>query len=207
MVSALPYSQIPNQMLESPGFDPISMLYTHQQDRPALLEDVVVEKLGAAQRVLLTTDGTVTTLLETLSLEPVHAETCDATPLDWGNAEYWLRIGPADRLSERRIFLIGQRSERHYVMARSAIVSNRVGEDFFRALSNARSGLGEALRMAGMETTRELLWYGAVAPAHHPDWLDTDERLLSRAYRIWHRRQPFLFIHETFLPAASVLLR
>lgn len=195
-----------NRMPESPHFDPISPLFTHQHARPDMLDHVAATELGAAQRLLLTTDGTVTTLLETLALEPVHVAACDATPLDWGDVAAWLETGPVESLRERRIFLVGQRSGRRYVMARSAIVENRAGERFFQALRHARSGLGEALRSAGMETTRELLWYGAVRPAHHPDWLTTAARLVSRAYRIRHRQQPLLFIHETFLPDTAELL-
>lgn len=181
-------------------FDPVSFLFTHQADRPDLLTDVTVGQLSATQRMLLTTDGTVTTLLENLSLEPVYAEPCIATPLDGGDVAVWLQLGDEDSLRERRVFLVGQHSGRPYVMARSAIVEHRASSEFFAALARARSGLGEVLRQVGMETTRELLWYGQVKPECYPDWLMSTQPLLSRAYRIWHQQRPLLFIHETFLP-------
>ncbi len=181
-------------------FDPISPLFTHQAERPDLLNDVKVSELSATQRMLLTTDGTVTTLLENLKLEPVYAEPCAATPLDCGDVAVWLQLGEQDSVRERRIFLVGQYSGRHYVMARSAIVEHRASGEFFAALAQAHGGLGEVLRQVGMETTRELLWYGQVKPERYPDWLATTEPLLSRAYRIWHQQRPLLFIHETFLP-------
>lgn len=195
-----------------PYFDPIGVQFTHQHARPAALDDVSVAELGAAQRVLLTTDGTVTTLLETLAMEPVHAESCEVTPPDCGDPRDWLEAAESDTLSERRVFLVGQSSRQRYVMARSAIVETRATDHFFQALSGARGGLGEALRTTGMLTTRELLWYGAIKPARYPDWLIGiepvgDFPLLSRAYRIRHGHLPLLFIHEIFLPNTCNLLR
>ncbi len=85
-----------------PHFDPISAQFTHQHARPAILDDVSVAELDATQRVLLTTDGTVTTLLETLALEPVHAEPCEVTPPDCGDMAAWLEARLAVGCGEER---------------------------------------------------------------------------------------------------------
>lgn len=88
-------------------------------------------------RILLTTDGTVTTLLEACTGEPIMTRTTRETgpaPLDRlpGVADGWWRqadarpLAAAEALIARRVILRGARSGLAYVLAESPIAPERL---------------------------------------------------------------------------------
>ena len=87
------------------------------------------------------------------------------------------------------------------IWAESHIVSERLPPKFLELLDGASDGIGEALEQVGLESWREMLWFGLDAP---PDWASDDPAsepgpaVLKRLYRVITQNRPALLISESF---------
>jgi chorismate-pyruvate lyase len=120
------------------------------------IETVPVE-LDPFDRMLLTADGTVTTLLEACAGEPIVTRTMrqsGAATLDrlraasgcwWQPDPRLLHLAPAERLMARRVTLNGSRSGAVYVLAESLVVPDRLPDWFADRLLHAGASLGRLL--------------------------------------------------------------
>ncbi|HEX6499071.1 MAG TPA: chorismate pyruvate-lyase family protein [Micromonosporaceae bacterium] len=173
--------------------------FVAQASRPVELRDVAVDTLRPEQRCLLATDGMVSTTLETYHLEPVvaHPISQDDVPVPRPQAD-WLDVPEATVVLRRRVVIRGQDSGVAYVAAESLLVPSRLPHGFGPGIGRFPSGLGAALAATGIESRRELLWFGA---ATLPEWYPTPVpgRLPQRTYRVIHRGEPISLITESFL--------
>jgi chorismate-pyruvate lyase len=161
---------------------------------PTDLEPVRLDAIGAALRVLLLGDGTVTTSLQSLHMEPVRAEHIETTDTD--PDEHWwtgdgLGLTPGSVVRQRKARIVGARSGAVYLTAVSTLVLDRVPAGVLAALDGAPRGLGQALIESEVESRRELLWV-----AREPSGE------LTRAYRIVIDGQAAIGVRETFTLAA-----
>ena len=118
-------------------------------------------------RMLLTADGTVTTLLEACTGEPIVTRTTRqaARPRStgcWPPAGRWwhpdaqlLELAPAERLIARRVTLRGARSGVAYVLAESLVVPDRLPGAIADRLLRAGASLGRLLAARQLETRRD----------------------------------------------------
>ena len=129
-------------------------------------------------RMLLTTDGTVTTLLEACTGEPIVTRTTRQSgpaPLDelraspgcwWHPSPELLEVVPFERLLARRVTLSGARSGIAYVMAEALVAPDRLPELTAHALLRPGASLGRLLAEGRLETRRELLGIERGASRH-----------------------------------------
>jgi chorismate-pyruvate lyase len=186
-----------------PAGDDVEALFTRhfvaQASRPVGLLDVPVGSLHPGHRCLLATDGMVSTTLEAYNLEPIAAH-----PVSQGDVRapateaHWLGVAPAATAFRRRVALRGAVSEALYVVAESLLVPSRLPTGFGGAIDRFPSGLGAALLASGIESRRELLWFGA-GPV--PDWYPVPDgrHVLQRTYRVVHGGEPVALVTESFL--------
>ena len=162
-------------------------------------------------RMLLTADGMVTTLLEACTGEPIMTRTTRQTgpaTLDrlLGVADGWwrqsdaklLEPGPAEAVIARRVILHGARSGIAYVLAESLIVPERLPCLLAARLRRAGGSLGRLLAAGSVETRRELLHITAVRAGSASDHLGVPPgaNLARRTYRILTARRAVAVVTE-----------
>ena len=151
------------------------------------------------QRVLLTTDGTVTKILEAAADEPmevvklVHA-------LDTSNADDLDLLVGGERVLRRRVLLRGRLSGGTYLYAEAVVAVDRVDPAILDALVATDKAIGVLLAERRTETFREVLRIDRepAGPAAAHFGVDPTAELVFRTYRIVVRGRPVVLITEKF---------
>jgi chorismate-pyruvate lyase len=159
-----------------------------------------LDKLSSFQRVLLTTDGTLTDILEAYVWEPIeivklvqeNAKASDAIPQ--------LDIEPRADVLRRVILLRGVRSKKNYLHATSTLVLDRLDPGLREDLMTTQEPLGKLMIQARLETFREILSCRLYTAPNVGMFfgLSPDTEFISRTYRIFSRGRPFILITESF---------
>lgn len=160
--------------------------------------------LSVIQRILLTTDGTVTSVLQAYAGEPVATVRLSQSVLESASDFPELGPGPIEGVMERSVILRGSRSGTNLLYAESLIVPDRLHPRVLDGLLFTDEPIGRLLATNRIETFREFVSWSpepAGRCAHHFG-IPSEETLLSRSYRILSERQPIMFITEKF-PATS----
>jgi chorismate-pyruvate lyase len=149
-------------------------------------------------RMFLTADGTVTTLLEACTGEPIVTRTTRqagpatldrmlaATGRWWHPDAQLLELAPEDRLIARRVTLRGACSGVAYVLAESLVVPDRLPTVIGNRLLRAGASLGRLLAARQLETRRAILHIVAVRAGEACDHLGVrpSATLARRTYTI-----------------------
>ncbi len=162
------------------------------------------EGLSMVQRILLTTDGTVTRTLEACAGEPMELVKLSQSSMPAASAGRDLGVAEDDEVLFRRILMRGARSGRHLLYAESLIAPSRLHPRLRHGLHHSDAPIGRLLWEHRVETVRELVRWGlepAGGCAAYFD-VDPDHTLVSRTYRVVSQRQPIMLITEK-LPADS----
>lgn len=181
------------------AYDPLADLFVAQERRPDGLLPVNLRALSPFHRALLAIDGTVTTFIEAYTMEPVVVEVLTQIPHDLAAEHAWLDLPAGSRVIVRQVELRGASTGRLHAHAVSLLVADRMPEPVTRAIDENPRGLGGAMLVAGLETRREVLWYGRERiPGDGPPgpWGPGD--CLSRTYRVISRDHPIMLITERF---------
>jgi chorismate--pyruvate lyase len=175
--------------------------------------------IGAAwidpvDRMLLTADGTVTTLLEACTGEPIATRaTRQSGPATFdallaATGPWWqpdvalLELAPAERLIARRAILQGAHSEVAYVLADSLIAIDRLPPFVGARLERAGASLGRLLAAGSLETRREILQITATRAGDAPGDLGVPPgaKLARRTHRIMTGARPAAVMTELLPP-------
>jgi beta-ribofuranosylaminobenzene 5'-phosphate synthase len=165
-------------------------------------------------RMLLTADGTVTTLLEACTGEPIVTRTtCQAGPasLDrllavtgrwWHPDARLLELAAEERLIVRRVTLRGARSGVAYVLAESLVVPGRLPGVVGDRLMRAGASLGRLLAARRLEMRRDILDLVAVRAGAAADHLavGSSATLARRTYTIAIDRRAVAAVTEWLAP-------
>ena len=164
-------------------------------------------------RMLLTADGTVTTLLEACTGEPVVTGTTrqagPATLELLAATEHWwqpdaqlLELAPTERLIARRVTLRGGRSGVAYVLADSLVAPDRLPDALGTRLLRAGASLGRLLAARQLETRREILDIVAVRAGDAGDHLGVrpSTKVIRRSYTIVIDRRTVAAVTEWLPP-------
>jgi chorismate-pyruvate lyase len=167
---------------------------TPSADATTLLQDPA---LTLFQKVLLTTDGTVTQLLELYTGQSVRVHKLGQAIVP-DSASQALQTKAGDLILQRRILLCTE--QQHLLYAESRFVMERLPAGVQQQLIETDRPIGLLWREHHMETYREIIDQ-ARAPAgelavHFA--LDAQAILLSRSYLIYHHEQPLGMITEKF---------
>ncbi len=165
----------------------------------ALIDDSIVRDptLSLFQKVLLTTDGTVTQLLELFTGAPIKVRKLEQGVVQ-GEQPQWLPTAAGERLLKRTILLCTEQQPMLY--AESWFVIERMPPSMQQQLLHSDRPIGLLWREARMETYREIVAYqrqpGGLLSRHFG--LDAEAELLARTYLIYHQHQPLGVITEKF---------
>ena len=179
-------------------------LFVAQFAKPSDLEEINLSQLTPFQRALLVTDGTVTRFIEAYTLSPVEVVLLHQETQILPTNHVWLEAAKGTRVVARQVMLqtrqrAGQQPTVH-TYATSLIVPNRTSPVIREGLTLEGKGLGQLLQRSGLETRRDLLWWGLKRPDDLPETLLhlEGEPFLSRTYRIVAEGQPIMLINEQF---------
>lgn len=158
----------------------------------------LVQRLPALQRLLLTTDGTVTTALGTVISEPVGVWLLDQElhTLDYDDYELQLQAG-CDVLL-RRVLLYGSRSGTPLLLGSSRIAFGRLPNAALLALIDGDVPIGLVLRRHHIETFRAPLSIGVRPATGDAAALLGEGLMCRRAYTIESGRLPLMVVDEQF---------
>ena len=162
--------------------------------------------LSPLERVLLTTDGTVTHVLDAYWGERIRLVKLDQSQ---DTAEVAIAVmepdGP-ETVMRRTILLQGSETKENYVYAESLILSDRLDPGLADALLSTDEPIGRLLVEARLETFREVVDCGR-EPAGDRGChfgIEPSSPLISRTYRVIAARRPTMLITEKF-PATEWL--
>lgn len=154
------------------------------------------------QRILLATDGTVTTILEEYAGEAMRAVTLTQSlePCPAPEAVQ-LCVSEGSTVLDRKVLLRGTRSGETFLYGDSLIVPERVHDNITEGLSGTDLPIGKLLRANRVETFREILSYGQHPAGELASYFGVgpDAMLVFRAYRILAHQLPLMMITEKLL--------
>jgi chorismate-pyruvate lyase len=165
-------------------------------------------------RMLLTADGTVTTLLEACTDEPIVTRTTrQAGPatldqLLTAGGRWWqpdarlLELAPEELLIARRVTLRGEYTGVPFVLAESLVVPGRLPDVIADRLLRAGASLGRLLAARRLETRREILDLVALRAGRAGDHLAVgpSATLARRTYTIAIGRRAVAVVTEWLVP-------
>jgi chorismate-pyruvate lyase len=172
----------------------------HNTDPPTENSSLLLDPaLTLFQKVLLTTDGTVTQLLELYTGQSVRVHKLGQQVAP-GAASAALQTNTGDLILNRRILLCTE--QQHLLYAESRFVIDRLPASVQQQLIETDRPIGLLWREHHMETYREIISQtrepaGELA-THFAADVDAQALLLSRSYLIYHHEQPLGMITEKF---------
>ena len=181
--------------------------------KPEELRPVNLRALTPFQRALLVIDGTVTKFIEAYTLEPVKVVTLAQGPWSPDEAEQWGALAEDSdepgKVLKREVIIEGRYSGLLYVYALSYIMADRLPEALRGRIGLQGEGIGRLLEELGVESRREVLWFGRERTEKVPDVVrDNGHReFVTRAYRIIMEGKPLVLITERFPLSAQPAFR
>lgn len=179
-------------------------LFVAQFAKPPDLEEMNLSQLTPFQRALLIIDGTVTRFIEAYTFSPVEVVLLHQEAQTLPTNDAWLDVEKGTEVVARQVMLqTGQRDGQQptvHAYATSIIVLNRIPQTVREGLTLKGQGLGQLLQRSGLETRRDLLWWGLKRPKDLPEaFLHLEGKpFLSRTYRIVAGGHPIMLISEQF---------
>ena len=116
-----------------------------------------LHSLDPLYRLLMTTDGTLTEMLEALSLETMYLVKLGQEIGYTSECVDALDLAPGESLLDRRILLQGEQTKKTYLYARTQLAMDRLEEPVREGLLRTNVPLGLLLKQNRMETFKELL--------------------------------------------------
>ncbi|HPE62777.1 MAG TPA: beta-ribofuranosylaminobenzene 5'-phosphate synthase [Methanothrix sp.] len=179
-----------------------------QRSSPRKIEEEIgrleeaVGRLSPVQKMLLGTDGSVTTLLEVVTGSPVEIETLvqKVVAADEKTARE-LEIAPGDEVNYRVVKLKNSVSGETLIHAASFTPLKRLEDRFRSDLMRADVPIGTILKKHQIESRRDLLRVRAIKEAGEMNRVFnvfSKEPMLSRDYKIIRHGAPLMAITETF---------
>lgn len=156
--------------------------------------------LSPFQRIILTTDGTLTEILEAYLSEALQIVKLSENIVSIPEEHQPLKLSAHSQIIQRKILLQGKISMRNFIYAESALVFSRLDEVFQHELLESRVPMGKLWRQNRLETFKEII-STQKEPARdlsqHFD-IAPEEELLSRTYLVFSKQEPIIQITEKF---------
>lgn len=153
-------------------------------------------KLSSAQKILLTTDGSVTAILDVLKGHvDINTLVQEFVPADKEMAEN-LDIDEGETVNYRVVVI---KSNQPLIYALSLVPLKRLDNDFKEDLIRADIPIGRILKKHNIESRREIKSvYVEDANEELADIFKTTSPMLSRTYNIIHHGEILIWLKETF---------
>ena len=176
--------------------------YASIQDLEESLEKCHIDpaKLSVFQRIILTTDGTLTEILEAYLSEKIKLVKLSETIEPVTQNISLLDINCGQEVITRKILLQGKISRNNWVYAESILVPDRLDEKLKNGLLVSQEPMGRLWLEHRLETFKEIVDSAREAAEDLADYfkIEKSDKLLSRTYRVFSGHRPIILITEKF---------
>ena len=157
-----------------------------------------IGNLSSAQKILLATDGSVTTILDVLKghidVKTLVQEFRDANDIQAQE----LGINKGETINYRAV-VMSHEPEEPLIHAISLTPVEKLDNNFKEDLLRADIPIGRILKKYNIESRREVTHIGAEEPDDElKTMFDTDSIMLTRSYNIIYKDEVLIRIKETF---------
>jgi chorismate-pyruvate lyase len=156
--------------------------------------------LSTFQRILLTTDGTVTDILEAYAFEQIRIIKLSEQMFFLDRDITSMDLKQGTEVISRKVLLQGKISRKTFVYAESILVPDRLDEQFRKALLETKTPIGKVWFEQRVETFKEILETSRESAEGLSSYfgIDPTDKLLSRTYQVISGRKPAMMITEKF---------
>lgn len=156
--------------------------------------------LSSFQRILLTTDGTLTEILEAYLLEKIQLVKLSEELIKIAKPIPALDLEVNTQIINRKVLLRGKISLNNFIYAESIIVPERLDSRFKSRLIESQEPIGRLWLEHKLETFKEIIDSGIETSEElfHYFNISKEDKMLSRTYRVFSNRQPIIMITEKF---------
>ena len=156
--------------------------------------------LSTFQRILLTTDGTVTDILEAYLFEQIRIVKLSEQLVLLGHDISSMDLKEGTEVIARKVLLQGKISRKNFVYAESIIVPERLDEKFREALLETKTPIGKIWFEQRVENFKEILDSSKESAEGLSTYfnIEPSDKLLSRTYRVITNRKSVMMITEKF---------
>lgn len=156
--------------------------------------------LSTFQRILLTTDGTVTDILEAYLFEQIRLVKLAENIVSINNEMADRELKEGTEVIERKILLQGRISRRNYIYAESNIVLERLDEKLRDELTKTQTPMGKIWLEQRLETFKEIIDSGKESANGLAEYfqINPSDNLLFRTYWVFLNRRASIRITEKF---------
>lgn len=157
-------------------------------------------KLSPFQRIILTTDGTLTDILEAYLFEAVQIVKLSEELVSLKQDNLSLDLNKGSEVIERKVLLQGKISRKNFIYAESLIVPERLEQDFKTSLLTSQIPLGQLWLKHKLETFKEIVDSGKEMANDLSSYfnIQIEQNMLFRSYRLFNNRRPIMIITEKF---------
>jgi chorismate-pyruvate lyase len=156
--------------------------------------------LSTFQRILLTTDGTVTDILEAYAFEQIKIIKLSEQMSVLDQDIIAMNLKQGTEVISRKVLLQGKISRKTFIYAESILVPDRLDEQFRKALLETKTPIGKVWLEQRVETFKEILETSRESAEGLSSYfgIEPTDKLLSRTYQVISGHQPAMMITEKF---------
>ena len=175
---------------------------TMRQDlnRSLIRNHINPSELSTLQRIVLTTDGTLTEILEAYLFEKIRIIKLSEGIVSITQDIPPLALKQGSEVIERKVLLQGKISRKNFIYAESILVTERLDEKFKDELLHSKTPLGRLWLEHKLETFKEIIDTAEETADKLLEYfpLQPEDKVFSRTYRVFSQRQPIMTITEKF---------
>lgn len=162
--------------------------------------DREVSELSAFQKILLTANGTVTSMLEAYSSESIQVVKISEKLANIDRNFPSMKLNQEEQIMARKVLLQGKISCRNFIYADSVILINNLEEKFRHELFNTNKPIGQIWSEQKVETFKEIITYGKESANELAIYFNIkpEENVFFRTYSVSSQRKITMIITEKF---------
>lgn len=159
-----------------------------------------LSKLSAFQRILLTTDGTLTEILEAYVFERIQVRKLSEHIITLAEPLAAMQVPLGTETIQRKILLHGENTDRNWLFAESVIIPLRLEQAFRDDLLKSKIPIGKLWLKYKVETFKEIIATSREPAAELAEYfhIHHSDLLLCRTYLVITNRLPVMMISEKF---------
>lgn len=156
--------------------------------------------LSPFQRILLTTDGSITDMLEAYNRERMKLVKISEEITNLETDILPMQLQKGAEVIERKILLRGKISQKNYIYAESIIVPNRLGSQFRNELLTTKTPIGKLWYEQKVETFKEIITTGKYFANELASYfqIDPQDKMIFRTYSVISNQKYTMMITEHF---------
>ena len=157
-------------------------------------------ELSTFQRILLTTDGTLTHILEAYLYEPIQVVKLSEQLTTLTQDLQPMNLSKGTEVIARKILLRGRISRRNFLYAESILVPQRLEKKFRDELLKTKTPIGKIWIEHRVETFKEIIDSGKENSNLLSNYfgVETGTDFFFRTYRVYSNSEPTMMITEKF---------